>query len=323
MRCHGAVGVLPDSEPGEPPGRCAAADGVLSVTGGLVPSAGTPPGAGVRPSPTPFFGVAVPSAVFALGGVTGDAGGPAGRSADAGFRVETGLSAAAGCSVDTGRFAGAAADTGGTGADAPGPGTRAGAGGGPASAGPDAPFAGAICGDDGADGWPGAGWTTGLGAAAWASGALFGAVGPAGFVSGAAPADAPGGTGAAVAGRLGAGAAVPFAAGAGGFGVSPVPGTGALPFGPDPCAGACGAGAAAPAVVGRSVPGCWGVLTYDSFGASVATASDSSGSSALRAIASSVSPSPRFINRTPLVWRPALRTCLAAVRITPPPVVMA
>ena len=37
----------------------------------------------------------------------------------------------------------------------------------------------------------------------------------------------------------------------------------------------------------------------------------------------SVSPSPRFINRTPLVCRPALRTWRAAVRMTPPPEVMA
>jgi len=32
---------------------------------------------------------------------------------------------------------------------------------------------------------------------------------------------------------------------------------------------------------------------------------------------------PRFINRTPLVCRPALRTCFAAVRITPPTDVIA
>ncbi|SKV81654.1 Uncharacterised protein [Mycobacteroides abscessus subsp. abscessus] len=36
-----------------------------------------------------------------------------------------------------------------------------------------------------------------------------------------------------------------------------------------------------------------------------------------------MSPSPRFISRTPLVWRPALRTCFAMVRMTPPPEVMA
>src|SRR5690606_14809416 len=47
------------------------------------------------------------------------------------------------------------------------------------------------------------------------------------------------------------------------------------------------------------------------------------GSSALRATASSVVPSSRFINRTPLVCLPALRTCLAAVRMTPPLDVMA
>ena len=50
--------------------------------------------------------------------------------------------------------------------------------------------------------------------------------------------------------------------------------------------------------------------------------SDSSGSlassSALRATASSVAVSPRFIRRTPLVCRPALRTSRAEVRITPP-----
>ena len=56
---------------------------------------------------------------------------------------------------------------------------------------------------------------------------------------------------------------------------------------------------------------------------SVLTSSVLSPSSALRAMAISVVPSPRFINRTPLVCRPALRTWRAAVRMTPPPEVMA
>ena len=52
-------------------------------------------------------------------------------------------------------------------------------------------------------------------------------------------------------------------------------------------------------------------------------ASGSEAFSALRAMASRVPPSPRFIRRTPLVWRPALRTSLAVVRMTPPLAVMA
>ena len=47
------------------------------------------------------------------------------------------------------------------------------------------------------------------------------------------------------------------------------------------------------------------------------TASTAS-SSALRATAIRVVPSPRFISRTPFVCRPALRTSLALVRMTPP-----
>ena len=55
----------------------------------------------------------------------------------------------------------------------------------------------------------------------------------------------------------------------------------------------------------------------------LSSTSSSAFSSALRAMANRVSPSPRFINRTPLVCRPALRTWRAAVRITPPPDVIA
>src|SRR5699024_9172699 len=46
--------------------------------------------------------------------------------------------------------------------------------------------------------------------------------------------------------------------------------------------------------------------------------SSSSGSSALRAMANSASSAARFIRRTPWVCRPALRTCLASVRMIPP-----
>ncbi len=81
----------------------------------------------------------------------------------------------------------------------------------------------------------------------------------------------------------------------------------------------------------RGGPGSFGELTYGSLAqgrphsavdmptfrhyvasdsSAVPSISDSStaSSSALRATAISVSPSPRFIKRTPLVWRPALRT---------------
>lgn len=47
---------------------------------------------------------------------------------------------------------------------------------------------------------------------------------------------------------------------------------------------------------------------HDSLDPSASSSTRSSGSSALRAMASRVSPSPRFMRRTPLVWRPALRT---------------
>ena len=49
----------------------------------------------------------------------------------------------------------------------------------------------------------------------------------------------------------------------------------------------------------------------------------SASSSALRATASSVAVSPRFIRRTPFVCRPAFRTSRAEVRITPPVEVIA
>ena len=65
------------------------------------------------------------------------------------------------------------------------------------------------------------------------------------------------------------------------------------------------------------------VIAFYSLSDPASSRSSSSGSSALRAIASSESPSARFIRRTPLVCRPALRTCLANVRITPPLDVMA
>ncbi len=52
-------------------------------------------------------------------------------------------------------------------------------------------------------------------------------------------------------------------------------------------------------------------------------ASGSAASSALRAIATSVDPSSRFIRRTPFVCLPALRTSLAVVRMTPPVEVIA
>src|SRR6202140_1198776 len=75
------------------------------------------------------------------------------------------------------------------------------------------------------------------------------------------------------------------------------------------------------------LPGSFGELTSApyvvEYGSASTAPSALTPSSAFRAMATSVSPSPRFINRTPLVWRPALRTCRAAVRITPPPEVIA
>src|ERR1700719_2360237 len=75
------------------------------------------------------------------------------------------------------------------------------------------------------------------------------------------------------------------------------------------------------------LPGSFGELTSAPYVVEYGSASTAPSvltpSSAFRAMATSVSPSPRFINRTPLVWRPALRTCRAAVRITPPPEVIA
>src|SRR6202045_4911359 len=75
------------------------------------------------------------------------------------------------------------------------------------------------------------------------------------------------------------------------------------------------------------LPGSFGELTSApyvvEYGSAATAPSVVTTSSAFRAMATSVSPSPRFINPTPLVWRPALRTCRAAVRITPPPEVIA
>src|ERR1700693_1960095 len=75
------------------------------------------------------------------------------------------------------------------------------------------------------------------------------------------------------------------------------------------------------------LPGSFGELTSApyvvGYGSASTAPSALTPSSAFRAMATSVSPSPRFINRTPLVWRPALRTCRAAVRITPPPAAIA
>src|ERR1700738_2237689 len=75
------------------------------------------------------------------------------------------------------------------------------------------------------------------------------------------------------------------------------------------------------------LPGSFGELTSAPYvvesGSASTAPSALTPSSAFRATATSVSPSPRFINRPPLVWRPALRTCRAAVRITPPPEVIA
>src|ERR1700757_1470230 len=89
-------------------------------------------------------------------------------------------------------------------------------------------------------------------------------------------------------------------------------------FGVRPAAPARSQGATLP------LPGSFGELTSAPYVIGSGSASAAlTPSSALRATATSVSPSPKFINRTPLVWRPALRTCRAAVRITPPPEVIA
>src|SRR5699024_9277332 len=87
----------------------------------------------------------------------------------------------------------------------------------------------------------------------------------------------------------------------------PTPGAGEDPLG----AGPLPAGSVGSLIAGSSLP------------EPASDRSSSSGSSALRAMANSASSAARFIRRTPLVCRPALRTCLANVRMIPPLEVMA